>query len=81
MLGVDAERLGSLGVGQPGELQDRAACGVQDHLFDLCGVAIDAVALPADERDLRDRIHHAGSGTLGQTNRVSPDLTGRVEAA
>ena len=63
MLGVDTQRLGSLCVGQPGELQDRAACGVQNQSLHLFGVAFDAVALTAEERDLRQRMHHIASGT------------------
>jgi hypothetical protein len=78
MLGVDAETLGSVRVSHPGELQDRAARGVQDLLLDLFGVAMDAMALPTEQRDLRDRIHHAASGTPGQMRRFSPD---RIESS
>ena len=78
MLGVDAEQLGSLRISHPGELQDRAARGVQDQVLDLFGVAMDAMSLPAEQRDLRDRIHHVASGTPGQTRRVPPD---RIESS
>jgi hypothetical protein len=77
MFGVDAKGLSSLCIDHPGELQDRTACGVQNQLLDLFGVAIDAVALPAEERDLRDRIHHTASGTPGRVSRASPDRIGR----
>lgn len=73
VLWVDAQGLGSLCIGQPGEFKDRAACGVQDQVLDLLGVAVDAVALPAEERDLRDRIHHSARDTPGWVGRVSAD--------
>ena len=52
-------------------IEPRAASRIRS--LDLFCVALDAMALPTEERDLRDRIHHDASGTPGQMSRVSPD--------
>lgn len=61
MFRVDSHALAGLSIGEPRELHDRASCRVEDHLLDLFDVAVDAVALAAEERNLGDQVRHAAS--------------------
>src|SRR5437764_13926763 len=64
IVGVDDEVLAGFGLDEPGKLHDRPASGVEDDLFDVLGISLDAVALSGDDRYLRDGSHGGSGGSL-----------------
>src|SRR5581483_3373953 len=64
MIGVDDDVLAGFGLDEPCKLHDRPASGVEDDLFDVLGISLDAVALSGDDRYLRDRSHGWSGGSL-----------------
>src|SRR5207248_1548639 len=57
VLGVDREVYAGFGLDEPRELHDRAPSRVEDCLFDVLGMSLDAVAPSGDEGYLAGRSH------------------------
>lgn len=64
-LGVDADPLGGLRLDHPGQLHDRATGRGEDQALDIPCLALDAVALAANDGYLRDWCHRRHPFTAG----------------
>lgn len=57
VVGVDGEVMLGFSLDKPRKLHDRAASRIEDRLFDVLGVSLEAVAFSGDDGQLRGGSH------------------------
>lgn len=67
IVGINDEVLASFGLNEPSKLHYRPASCIEDDLFYVLGISLDAVALSGDDRYLRDGSWLIGGLACGHT--------------